>query len=82
MHKRAAIPCMCQMRVAMSCTHCTSTAACTSVAWPTRLQVLDAKTMSPKPVAKVKLPQRVPLGFHGTFIYQEQLKLQQPQGSM
>ena len=41
--------------------------------WP---QVYDAKTMDEKPVAKVALPQRVPLGFHSTFVYSEQIKLQ------
>ena len=40
------------------------------------LQVYDAKTMSPTPVAKVAMPQRVPLGIHGTFVHSEQLKLQ------
>ncbi|KAF5841759.1 carotenoid oxygenase [Dunaliella salina] len=37
------------------------------------LMVFDAKTMSDTPVAKVKLPQRVPYGFHGLFLNQEQL---------
>ena len=40
------------------------------------LQVYDAKTMSETPVAKVEMPQRVPLGFHGTFVHQEQLNQQ------
>jgi carotenoid cleavage dioxygenase-like enzyme len=40
------------------------------------MQVYDAKTMAETPVAKVEMPQRVPLGFHGTWVYTEQLKLQ------
>ena len=40
------------------------------------LQVYDAKTMSETPVAKVEMPQRVPLGFHGTWVHTEQLKMQ------
>ncbi len=32
------------------------------------LVVLDASDMSAPPVAKVKLPQRVPFGFHGSWI--------------
>jgi carotenoid 9,10(9',10')-cleavage dioxygenase 1 len=38
------------------------------------MQVYDAKTMSETPVAKVEMPQRVPHGFHGTFIHREQLQ--------
>ena len=40
------------------------------------LQVYDTKTMSSVPVAKVAMPQRVPMGFHGLFVHQEQLKMQ------
>jgi carotenoid cleavage dioxygenase-like enzyme len=40
------------------------------------MQVYDAKTMAEAPVVKIEMPQRVPLGFHGTWIYTEQLKLQ------
>jgi len=39
----------------------------------TYMMVYDAKTMSNMPVAKVKLPQRVPYGFHGTFLNDSQL---------
>ncbi|KAF5837122.1 carotenoid cleavage dioxygenase [Dunaliella salina] len=37
------------------------------------MMVYDAKTMSNTPVAKVKMPQRVPYGFHGTFLNDSQL---------
>jgi hypothetical protein len=30
--------------------------------------VIDAKTMSPDPVAVIELPGRVPIGFHGMFV--------------
>jgi len=32
--------------------------------------VIDAKTMAPDPVAIVRLPRRVPHGFHALFISQ------------
>ena len=38
--------------------------------------VYDAKSMSAEPVAKVTLPRRVPYGFHGLHITEEQLKQQ------
>lgn len=41
-----------------------------------RLHVYDAKTMSQQPLATVKLPQRVPYGFHGLFLTEKQLKQQ------
>ena len=40
--------------------------------------VYDAKTLSPTPVARVRLPQRVPAGFHGTFLNEQQLMSQLP----
>ncbi|CAN1787690.1 Carotenoid 9,10(9',10')-cleavage dioxygenase 1, partial [Linum perenne] len=38
--------------------------------------VIDAKTMSPDPVAVVELPHRVPYGFHAFFVTEEQLQEQ------
>ena len=38
-----------------------------------KLHVYDAKTMSNEPLAVVKIPQRVPFGFHGTWLTAEQL---------
>eukprot|EP00271_Cylindrocystis_brebissonii_P007506 TRINITY_DN21076_c0_g1_i1.p1 TRINITY_DN21076_c0_g1~~TRINITY_DN21076_c0_g1_i1.p1 ORF type:complete len:547 (+),score=105.42 TRINITY_DN21076_c0_g1_i1:145-1785(+) len=38
--------------------------------------VLDAKSMSAEPVAVVKLPRRVPSGFHGIFVSQAQIQAQ------
>ncbi|PKI35674.1 hypothetical protein CRG98_043945 [Punica granatum] len=38
--------------------------------------VADAKTMSADPVAVVDLPNRVPYGFHGLFLTEEQLREQ------
>lgn len=32
------------------------------------VNVIDAKTMSPDPVAVVELPKRVPYGFHAFFV--------------
>ncbi|XP_057524031.1 carotenoid 9,10(9',10')-cleavage dioxygenase [Amaranthus tricolor] len=40
------------------------------------VNVIDAKTMSADPVAVVKLPNRVPYGFHAFFVTEEQLKQQ------
>ncbi len=39
----------------------------------------DAKTMSSDPVATVKLPARVPLGFHALFVSEEELATQNQQ---
>lgn len=39
--------------------------------------IIDARTMSPEPVTSVRLPRRVPYGFHALFVSQEQLKQQQ-----
>jgi len=41
-----------------------------------KLHVYDAHTMAAEPVAVVGLPQRVPYGFHGTFVTEEQLRRQ------
>ncbi|KAG2454857.1 hypothetical protein HYH02_000688 [Chlamydomonas schloesseri] len=38
--------------------------------------VYDAKTMAAKPVASVRMPRRVPYGFHGTWVTEQQLKSQ------
>lgn len=38
--------------------------------------IVDAKTMAAEPVAVVKLPNRVPYGFHAIFVSEEQLKMQ------
>eukprot|EP00252_Welwitschia_mirabilis_P018991 TRINITY_DN4279_c0_g1_i1.p1 TRINITY_DN4279_c0_g1~~TRINITY_DN4279_c0_g1_i1.p1 ORF type:complete len:557 (+),score=58.52 TRINITY_DN4279_c0_g1_i1:179-1849(+) len=40
------------------------------------VDVIDAKTMSPEPVAVVHLPSRVPYGFHAFFVSEEQLRNQ------
>nr|AFJ94680.1 carotenoid cleavage dioxygenase 1 [Vitis vinifera] len=40
------------------------------------VNVIDAKTMSPDPIAIVELPNRVPYGFHAFFVTEEQLKEQ------
>ncbi|KAJ0094765.1 hypothetical protein Patl1_17197 [Pistacia atlantica] len=40
------------------------------------VNVIDAKTMSPDPVAVVELPHRVPYGFHAFFVTEEQLEEQ------
>lgn len=42
-----------------------------------KVNVIDAKTMSPEPVAVVDLPCRVPYGFHAFFVNEEQLQHQQ-----
>jgi carotenoid cleavage dioxygenase len=38
--------------------------------------IIDAKTMAADPVAVVKLPKRVPYGFHSIFMSEEQLRMQ------
>ncbi|KAG6382793.1 hypothetical protein SASPL_157498 [Salvia splendens] len=40
------------------------------------VNIIDAKTMSPDPVAIVELPRRVPYGFHAFFVTEEQLQKQ------
>ncbi|CAI6011693.1 unnamed protein product [Closterium sp. NIES-65] len=41
--------------------------------------VLDAKTMASDPVATIRLPQRVPYGFHGIFVSEDQITAQLPE---
>ncbi|CAI5472694.1 unnamed protein product [Closterium sp. Yama58-4] len=41
--------------------------------------VLDAKTMASDPVATIRLPQRVPYGFHGIFVSEDQISAQLPE---
>jgi carotenoid cleavage dioxygenase-like enzyme len=38
--------------------------------------IMDAKTMELEPVATIRLPRRVPHGFHAHFVSQEQLRQQ------
>jgi Retinal pigment epithelial membrane protein len=38
--------------------------------------VYDAKTMAERPLARVALPQRVPYGFHSTWVTRDQLAQQ------
>ncbi|KXS15832.1 carotenoid oxygenase [Gonapodya prolifera JEL478] len=40
------------------------------------LHVYDAKSMDAKPVARITLPHRVPFGFHGLWVTQEQIEKQ------
>ena len=40
--------------------------------------VYDAKTMASEPIARVALPQRVPYGFHGEWMSEEQFASQAP----
>ena len=40
------------------------------------LRVWDAKTMSAEPIATVKLPARVPLGFHALWVSEADLATQ------
>lgn len=42
------------------------------------LVVYDAASMSSQPVARVRMPQRVPSGFHCTWVRQDQLAAQLP----
>lgn len=44
------------------------------------LAIVDARTMSEKPVAKVRIPHRVPMGFHGLYITKEEFDLQKNEG--
>eukprot|EP01096_Ripella_sp_DP13-Kostka_P007990 TRINITY_DN2956_c0_g1_i2.p1 TRINITY_DN2956_c0_g1~~TRINITY_DN2956_c0_g1_i2.p1 ORF type:complete len:504 (+),score=162.43 TRINITY_DN2956_c0_g1_i2:8-1519(+) len=40
--------------------------------------IMDAKNMSPDPLAIIDLPQRVPYGFHGIWVSQDQIDSQEP----
>jgi len=40
------------------------------------MNIYDARTMSSTPLASVKMPQRVPYGFHSAFINEKQFKAQ------
>ena len=40
------------------------------------VQIYNASTMSSEPVATVRLPGRVPVGLHGTYITSEEFKSQ------
>ncbi len=40
------------------------------------LVLYDAATMSPKPVARLRMPHTVPFGFHGGWVSAEQLAAQ------
>ena len=44
--------------------------------------VFDARTMSDEPVAVVALPQRVPYGFHGTWVPADERRKMEPMGAM
>lgn len=48
----------------------------TSASGESRLMVYDAKTMDSAAVATVHIPCRVPLGFHGIHLTEEQLSMQ------
>lgn len=54
------------------------TFVCNSVSGSSDFVVYDAKTLSATPVARVRIPQRVPAGFHGTFLTEQQLMAQLP----
>jgi len=43
------------------------------------LWIMDAKTMASEPLAIVELPQRVPYGFHGIWVSEEQIQNQKHQ---
>lgn len=38
------------------------------------MQILDASDLTAGPVGRVLLPQRVPVGFHATWVRAEQLR--------
>ena len=46
------------------------------------VQVYDAQSMSSEPLAKVRMPQRVPLGLHGAFVSSEMLAQQADAGQL
>jgi carotenoid cleavage dioxygenase len=38
------------------------------------VEILDAADIAAGPVARVRLPQRVPVGFHATWVRSDQLR--------
>jgi hypothetical protein len=47
-----------------------------SGSWCWFVRVYDAKTMDATPLARVRLPRRVPYGFHTVFVPQSDIKAQ------
>jgi carotenoid 9,10(9',10')-cleavage dioxygenase 1 len=41
------------------------------------LMVYDAMTMNSKPVAAVEVPRRIPLGFHGLYVHDHELQMEE-----
>jgi Retinal pigment epithelial membrane protein len=42
------------------------------------LMVYDAMTMNSNPVAAVEMPRRIPLGFHGLYVHDHELQMEEP----